>query len=189
LKQNIPFLLVGAMKSSSKRGISAPELNTNNKKLKKTTISQTNTLLNYFVSNRVDQKPPVELKQKSLADYFPSDKKSSLVTLPPLKCENNLSELVIKPEETIIDLVNEESSLLDKMMVNAEIESQSVLKPKRNAFDLISNKTKTEISAKQELVEKYSMIGTDEKENLFSSSSSDRIVRKCPFYKRIEGSN
>lgn len=176
---------------SSKRGISAPELNSNNKKFKKTTISQTNTLLNYFVSNRIDQKPPltVELKQKSLADYFPSDKKSSIVTLPPLKCENNLSELVIKPEETIIDLVNEESSLLDKIMVKAEIESQSVLKPKRNAFDLISNKTKTEISAKQELVEKYSMIGTDEKENLFSSSSSDRIVRKCPFYKRIEGSN
>jgi hypothetical protein len=153
----------------NKRSLNSNTEISNSKKVKKTPqIAQSNTLLNYFQSNKTDTVKSVASNvttsiQNSILSYFKSEKSTqNIVKTEPIKTELETQKLDVK--KNLAAFENDEGNILSNI--------------DWNKFD--STKTENEEKFKEE--ENYDE--TDNIEN--SSSASTKTLRKCPFYKRIE---
>lgn len=141
-----------------KRSISNTETSST-KKPRKTTSSQSNTLLNYFVTNKPIKKPEAETSKNTILNYFKVDFSSKKIEeAPTLELEEDtINSIKVKPEQ-------------DDFTIKTE-----------RAYD------QEPVSTALSKVEKIEFGLEDEKSVLNLDESKNVPKRKCPFYKRIEG--
>lgn len=120
--------------------------------------TQSNTLLNYFDSNKKLKPEHAEIKQSSILNFFKS-------TVEVKKENAELKDLDFK----------------ENIDIKHEIKNEPVIKPEKSAFNILmtSQVKKEEVISTVET--KYDVTETDQIE------SENKSNRKCPFYKRIEG--
>ncbi len=156
-----------------------------NKRLKKSSSvqQQSNTLFNYFSSNRKIDPKPVEPKQSSIITYFKSESQSES------KKSIIKSEFEIEPaiKNEVIPIVSDDEIELETNITKKEdnfpkIQSNPEIKPeeKKNFLSLF-NRPNIKPEVKQ----------TDPVEIDYNtpSNASSKENRKCPFYKKIESIN
>lgn len=154
------------IRTTSKRALAnSPERASTTKK-SRAKPAQSNTLLNYFQSNKPREPVKPELVQKSLFDYF----KSNSIDPTPEDEKINVK----------YDLVDIRQIGAQKQQVQIKQE-QTLIKQEQT---LIKNEQKEElISIDPELMIEIE----DREETTIDVKPSTETVRKCPFYKRIEG--
>lgn len=161
------------IRTTSKRALAnSPERASTTKK-SRAKPAQSNTLLNYFQSNKPREPVKPELVQKSLFDYFksnsidptPEDEKVNvkydLVDIRQIGARKQ--QVQIKQEQT---LIKQEQTLIKQ-------EQTLIKKEQKEELISIDPELMTEIE--------------DREETTIDVKPSTETVRKCPFYKRIEG--
>ena len=174
------------MHGSNKRVLNSNQFAKSNessatKRLKKgTSVQQSNTLLNYFGSNRKIDPKPDEPKQSSILNYF---KNESQLELKKEQSTEFINEQKIENEIILIDSVDKNNQTVTNLKENEQknipkIQSKPVEKSeeKRNFLSLFNQPIKAEAKLADPIETDYQT----------SSNEYKKENRKCPFYKKIE---
>ncbi|CAF0851124.1 unnamed protein product [Brachionus calyciflorus] len=150
------------MKSSKRDLSTASRTDLDSKKRAKT---QSNTLLNYFDSNKKLIKQETEIKQSSILSFFKSN--TQIKQDPDIPIKNDLKTEVLN----------------DEIKIKKEIKQETI--SEKSAFNILMQ---SQVKKEEEKAVVSSMVETKfditDNEN---ESQSNKPNRKCPFYKRIEG--
>ena len=165
------------MHGSNKRVLNSNESAKTNessaiKRLKKaTTVQQSNTLLNYFGSNRKIDPKRDEPKQSSIMTYFKSESQLELKKEQKTENEMILIDSVDTSNQTVTSLKENEEKNLPKIQSKPDGKSEG----KTNFLSLFNQTIKAEAKLADPIDTNQTPSNEYNKEN-----------RKCPFYKKIE---